>query len=168
MEGSFRPGHFNGVCQIVSKLFMYVEPTRAYFGEKDFQQIAVIRRMVEDQKFNLQICACPIIREDDGLALSSRNALLSAEERKLAVNISKNLFASVEYAKTHTLSETREWVVRQINAVDGLEVQYYEIVDGESLRSLDSWDESNYIVGCITVFCGAIPVRLIDNIKYKE
>ncbi|MBR4590663.1 MAG: pantoate--beta-alanine ligase, partial [Bacteroidaceae bacterium] len=99
---------------------------------------------------------------------SSRNALLSAEERKLAVNISKNLFASVEYAKTHTLSETREWVVRQINAVDGLEVQYYEIVDGKSLRSLDSWDESNYIVGCITVFCGAIPVRLIDNIKYKE
>lgn len=168
MEGSFRPGHFNGVCQVVSKLFMYVEPTRAYFGEKDFQQIAVIRRMVEDQKFPLQICPCPIIREKDGLALSSRNSLLSAEERELALNISKNLFASLEYAKTHTLVETREWVVKQINAVGGLEVQYYEIVDGESLRSLDSWDESNYIVGCITVFCGAIPVRLIDNIKYKE
>ncbi|MBO4397459.1 MAG: pantoate--beta-alanine ligase [Bacteroidaceae bacterium] len=168
MEGSFRPGHFNGVCQVVSKLFMYVEPTRAYFGEKDFQQIAVIRRMVEDQKFPLQICPCPIIREKDGLALSSRNSLLSAEERELALNISKNLFASLEYAKTHTLVETREWVVKQINAVEGLEVQYYEIVDGESLRSLDSWDESNYIVGCITVFCGAIPVRLIDNIKYKE
>lgn len=168
MEGGFRPGHFNGVCQVVSKLFMYVEPTRAYFGEKDFQQIAVIRRMVEDQKFPLQICPCPIIREKDGLALSSRNSLLSAEERELALNISKNLFASLEYAKTHTLVETREWVVKQINAVEGLEVQYYEIVDGESLRSLDSWDESNYIVGCITVFCGAIPVRLIDNIKYKE
>lgn len=168
MEGEFRPGHFNGVCQIVSKLFMLVEPTRAYFGEKDFQQIAVIKRMVEDQKFPLQICPCPIVREDDGLALSSRNSLLSNDERTIAMNISKNLFASLEYAKTHTLAETHDWVVEQINAVDGLEVQYYEIVDGNSLQSLGSWNESDYIVGCITVFCGAIPVRLIDNIKYKE
>ena len=168
MEGGFRPGHFNGVCQVVSKLFMLVEPDRAYFGEKDFQQIAVIRRMVEDQKFPLQLCPCPIVREDDGLALSSRNTLLSDAERKIALNISKNLFASLDYAKQHTLAETRQWVIDQINAVEGLEVQYYEIVDGNSLLSLNDWNDSNYIVGCITVFCGAIPVRLIDNIKYKE
>lgn len=168
MEGGYRPGHFNGVCQIVSKLFMYVEPARAYFGEKDFQQVAVIRRMVEDQKFPLEICSCPIVREEDGLALSSRNTLLSDEERAIALNISKNLFASLDYAKTHTLRETRQWTIDRINAVEGLEVQYYEIVDGNSLQSLADWDDSNYIVGCITVFCGAISVRLIDNIKYKE
>ncbi len=168
MEGGYRPGHFNGVCQIVSKLFMYVEPDRAYFGEKDFQQVAVIRRMVEDQKFPLEICPCPIVREEDGLALSSRNTLLSDAERTIALNISKNLFASLDYAKTHTLRETRQWTIDRINAVEGLEVQYYEIVDGNSLQSLANWDDSNYIVGCITVFCGAIPVRLIDNIKYKE
>ena len=168
MEGGYRPGHFNGVCQIVSKLFMYVEPDRAYFGEKDFQQVAVIRRMVEDQKFPLEICPCPIVREEDGLALSSRNTLLNDEERTIALNISKNLFASLDYAKTHTLRETRQWTIGRINAVEGLEVQYYEIVDGNSLQSLADWDDSNYIVGCITVFCGAIPVRLIDNIKYKE
>ncbi|MCQ2112772.1 MAG: pantoate--beta-alanine ligase [Bacteroidaceae bacterium] len=168
MEGGFRPGHFNGVCQIVSKLFMFVEPTRAYFGEKDFQQIAVIKRMVADQQYPLEICPCPIIREADGLALSSRNALLSDEERVIALNISRTLFASKEYAKEHTLAETKQWVIDEINKVEGLEVQYYEIVDGTSLLSLNNWEDSEYIVGCITVFCGAIPVRLIDNIKYKE
>lgn len=168
MEGGFRPGHFNGVCQVVSKLFMMTEPDRAYFGEKDFQQIAVIRRMVEDQKFPLEICPCPIVREEDGLALSSRNALLSPAERKIALNISQALFASQHYAKSHTLKETKQWVIDTINSVDGLEVQYYEIVDGNSLLSLNEWDDSDYVVGCITVFCGAIPVRLIDNIKYKS
>ena len=167
MEGGFRPGHFNGVCQIVSKLFMMVEPDKAYFGEKDFQQIAVIKRMVADQHFNLEICPCPIVREKDGLALSSRNTLLTDEERKIALNISKTLFASLEYAKTHNLVETRQWVIDTINGVDGLEVQYYEIVDGDSLASLSEWKDSDYIVSCITVFCGHIPVRLIDNIKYK-
>lgn len=168
MEGAYRPGHFNGVCQIVSKLFGYVEPDRAYFGEKDFQQIAVVKAMVKDLKIPVEICPCKIVREADGLALSSRNSLLTPDERKLAVNISKTLFASVDYAKNHTLEETKKFVVDTINSYDGLEVQYYEIVDGDSLRSLASWDDSDYIVGCITVFCGARPVRLIDNIKYKE
>ena len=166
-EGARRPGHFNGVCQIVSKLFMMVEPDRAYFGEKDFQQIAVIRAMVADQKFNLEICPCPIVREADGLALSSRNTLLTAEERKIAVNISRTLFESQEYAKSHTLEETKQFVISTINAIDKLEVEYYEIVDGTSLKSLNSWDDSDYIVGCITVYCGDTPIRLIDNIKYK-
>lgn len=168
MEGAFRPGHFNGVCQIVSKLFSYVEPDKAYFGEKDFQQIAVVKAMVKDLNIPVEICPCKIVREDDGLALSSRNALLTAEERTLAVNISKTLFASVDYAKEHTLEETKKFVIDTINAHEGLEVQCYEIVDGDSLRSLASWDDSDYIVGCITVFCGARPVRLIDNVKYKE
>ena len=167
MEGARRPGHFNGVCQIVSKLFMMVEPDRAYFGEKDFQQIAVIRAMVADQKFNLEICPCPIVREADGLALSSRNTLLTANERKIAVNISRTLFESQEYAKSHTLEETKQFVISTINAIDKLEVEYYEIVDGTSLKSLNSWDDSDYIVGCITVYCGDTPIRLIDNIKYK-
>ena len=167
MEGGFRPGHFNGVCQVVSKLFMMVEPDRAYFGEKDFQQIAVIKRMVEDQQFPLEICPCPIVREESGLALSSRNSLLTAEEKDIAVNISKTLFASLEYAKNHSLEETKQWVVDTLNGIDGLEVQYYEIVDGTSLASLKEWEDSEDVVGCITVFCGQIPVRLIDNIRYK-
>lgn len=166
MEGKFRPGHFNGVCQIVSKLFLIVEPTRAYFGEKDFQQLAIIREMVRKYPFNLQIVGCPIVRESDGLALSSRNARLSAEQRVQALQISKTLFASVEYAKTHSLEETKQFVIDGIDKADGLRLEYFEVVDGNTLQEVNSWDSNDYIVGCITVFCGE--VRLIDNIKYKE
>lgn len=168
MEGKYRPGHFNGVCQIVSKLFDLVEPDKAYFGEKDFQQVAVIKAMVKDKKYSIEIIQCPIIREDDGLALSSRNALLTSQERLIAVNISKVLKNSIEYSLSHSLNETREWVINQINSTEGLKIEYYEIVDGETLNSIDKWEDSNYIVGCITVFCGSTPIRLIDNIKYKE
>ena len=167
MEGPRRPGHFNGVCQIVSKLFYAVNPDRAYFGEKDFQQIAVIKAMVADLKIPVTICPCPIVREADGLALSSRNALLSADERVLAVNISKALFASKEFATNHTVGETLSFVVNSINAHEGPEVAYYEIVDGDSLQKVSSWNDSESIVGCITVYCGQLPVRLIDNIRYK-
>lgn len=167
MEGKYRPGHFNGVCQIVSKLFDLVEPDKAYFGEKDFQQVAVIRAMVKDKKYDIEIRQCPIIREDDGLALSSRNALLTNQERLIAVNISKVLKNSIEYSKNHRLNDTKEWVINQINSIEGLKIEYYEIVDGETLNSIDKWEDSNYIVGCITVFCGSTPIRLIDNIKYK-
>lgn len=168
MEGARRPGHFNGVCQIVSKLFYAVKPDKAYFGEKDFQQIAVIRAMVNDLKIPVEICPCPIVRQEDGLALSSRNALLNEDERKIALNISKTLKESVEYAAQHGVEETQKYVVETLNAIEGLEVQYFEIVDGISLQKVADWKDSNYIVGCITVFCGHIPVRLIDNIKYKE
>lgn len=166
MEGIYRPGHFNGVCQIVSKLFLAVKPDRAYFGEKDFQQMAIIREMVRQMNFPLEIVGCPIVREQDGLALSSRNALLSSEQRTTALNISKTLFASLEYAKTHTLAETKDWVEHSIDAVDGLRLEYFEIVNGQTLQPVSSWNDSDYIVGCITVYCG--DVRLIDNIKYKE
>ena len=166
MEGKYRPGHFNGVCQIVSKLFLIVEPTRAYFGEKDFQQLAIIREMVRKYPFNLEIVGCPIVREADGLALSSRNARLSAEQRVQALQISRTLFDSVDYAKTHTLEETKLYVENRISASEGLRLEYFEIVEGTSLQTVTSWEDSAYIVGCITVFCG--DVRLIDNIKYKE
>ena len=166
MEGARRPGHFNGVCQIVSKLFMAAEPDRAYFGEKDFQQVAVIRAMVKALKFNLEIVACPIIREADGLALSSRNQLLSTEERKNALNISKTLFASRDFAASHSVAETQKYVEDHIAGAGGLRLEYFEIVDGNSLQKVSDWKDSSYVVGCITVFSGKI--RLIDNIKYKE
>lgn len=166
MEGIHRPGHFNGVAQIVSKLFYAVKPDFAYFGEKDFQQLAIIRRMVEQLKLDVEIVGCPIVREEDGMALSSRNALLSKTDRKIAANISKVLFNSRVYAKDHSLVQTCQYVVDTINAISGLEVEYYEIVDGKTLQSVRTWDDSQYIVGCITVHCGG--VRLIDNIKYKE
>ena len=165
MEGKFRPGHFNGVCQVVSKLFMMVEPDVAYFGEKDFQQLAIIREMVKQMNFPLQIVGCPIVREADGLALSSRNARLSDEQRKQALEISQTLFKSQEYAASHTLAETQQFVEESIAAAEGLELEYFEIVDGMTLQKIASWEDTDYIVGCITVFCGE--VRLIDNIKYK-
>ena len=166
MEGKYRPGHFNGVCQIVSKLFMMVEPDKAYFGEKDFQQLAIIREMVKQMQFPLQIVGCPIVREADGLALSSRNARLSDEQRQQALNISKTLFASKEYATSHTVEETQKFVEDGIASSEGLELEYFELVDGTTLQKISSWDEAEYAVGCITVYCGE--VRLIDNIKYKE
>lgn len=166
MEGAFRPGHFNGVCQIVSKLFDAVKSHRSYFGEKDFQQLAIIREMVRQMQFDLEIVGCPIVREEDGLALSSRNARLSAGERENALNISRTLFKSRTFAANHSVSETQKMVEEAIAAVPGLRLEYFEIVDGNTLQKIANWDETSYAVGCITVFCG--DVRLIDNIKYKE
>lgn len=167
MEGAHRPGHFNGVCQVVSRLFYIVRPDRAYFGEKDWQQIAVVKAMVKFLGLNIKIVECPIVRDADGLAKSSRNALLSSDERKVAPNIFKALKDSIEYAATHGVSDTHDYVVSRINSVDGLEVEYFEIVDGNTLQPVSRWEDSEYIVGCITVYCGARPVRLIDHIKYK-
>ena len=145
-----------------------VQPDRAYFGEKDFQQIAVIRAMVADLKLPIELRPCPIVREESGLALSSRNALLREREKRTAVCISQALKTSVEFAKNHTVAETHDLVVGALNATKGLEVEYFEIVNGITLQPVASWDEAPYIVGCITVYCGERPVRLIDNIKYKE
>lgn len=164
MEGAMRPGHFNGVAQIVSKLFMMVEPDRAYFGEKDFQQIAVIRQMVKEEGFKLEIVQCPIIREADGLAKSSRNVRLTPELRKTAPNIARILRESCNFAKSHTVAETQQFVVDSINEYPQMEVEYYQIVDGTTLMPVTSWSDSSYIVGCVTVYCG--DVRLIDNIAY--
>lgn len=164
MEGAMRPGHFNGVAQIVSKLFYMTSADRAYFGEKDFQQIAVIRRMVELEDIDIKIIDCPIKREDDGLAMSSRNVRLSAEQRAVAPNIYRTLADSLDYATTHTVSETKRHVTETINAFPSMEVEYYEIVDASTMQPISDWQDCTQAVGCVTVFCG--DVRLIDNIKY--
>lgn len=168
MEGKMRPGHFNGVVQVVSRLFYLVQPDRAYFGEKDFQQLAIIHYMVERSELagtfgNLKIIGCPIVREASGLALSSRNERLTEEEKQTALAISRTLFASVEWAKEAgaTIAGVQQRVIDTINAVPGLEVEYYEIVDQSTLLPTDRFEHA---IGCVTVYCG--PVRLIDNIKY--
>ena len=166
MEGAHRPGHFNGVCQVVSRLFYIVRPDRAYFGEKDWQQIAVIKAMVKRLDMKVNIVECPIVRDDDGLAKSSRNTLLAPEERAIAPIIYKTLKDSVRFAKKHTVQETHDKVVDTINAVEGLEVEYFSIVNGDTLLDVQTWDEAPSVVGCITVYCGKKPIRLIDHIRY--
>ena len=165
MEGKYRPGHFNGVGQIVSKLFMFVEPDKAYFGEKDFQQLAIIRKMTKDLKMDIDIVPCPIVREADGLAKSSRNTLLTKESREVAPQIYAALKGSKQLTTDRTPKEVAQWVIGQLNSTEGLEVEYYEIVDGNTLQPINTWQETDYAVGCITVYAGK--VRLIDNITYK-
>lgn len=165
MEGKFRPGHFNGVVQIVSKLFSLTKPDRAYFGEKDFQQLSIIRLMNETYGFGIDIVACPIVREESGLAMSSRNALLSESERAVAAHIYAVLAESRSFMPNTPVAELKECTVRAIEQKPELRVEYFEIVDGKTLQEIENWNDSNYIVGCITVYCGK--VRLIDNIKYK-
>lgn len=166
MEGKMRPGHFNGVAQVVSRLFDMAHPTRAYFGEKDFQQIAVIRKMVElEGGFDgLEIVDVPIKREADGLAMSSRNVRLTPAMREAAPAIHRALLQGVDYAATHGVAETTAHVVELINAVAGLETEYFQIVDGPTCLPIADWTESRQPVGCVTVYAG--DVRLIDNIKF--
>ncbi|MFI3240633.1 MAG: pantoate--beta-alanine ligase [Bacteroidales bacterium] len=166
MEGAMRPGHFNGVAQIVSNLFSYVNPDRAYFGEKDFQQIAVIRQLVKIEERELEIISCPIIREDDGLAMSSRNTRLTQSQRTVAPNINRILNETLPFANNRSVAETIQYVTENINAIDEMEVEYYQIVDGITLQPITEWSQSAYAVGCITVYCGE--VRLIDNITYYK
>ena len=168
MEGAHRPGHFNGVCQVVSRLFYIVRPDRAYFGEKDWQQIAVVKAMVSDLRFNIEIVECPIVRDAGGLALSSRNSRLTDAERQTATSIYATLKDSIGYAATHSVKETHDYVVDKVNSTGGLEVEYFAIVDGNTLQDIASWDDSPLPVGCITVYCGANRVRLIDHIKYRK
>lgn len=164
MEGACRPGHFNGVAQIVSKLFYAVEPDNAYFGEKDFQQIAVIRAMVKQLDIPVKINDCPILREADGLAMSSRNVRLTPEQRQKAPLIARTLKESTNFAAGKSVQEVVDYVVNTINADPVMRVEYFEIVDGNTMETLKSWLDTAYPVGCITVYCGE--VRLIDNIKY--
>lgn len=161
MEGSFRPGHFNGVVQVVSKLFSLVLPTRAYFGEKDFQQLAIIRRMNSLLQHDVEIVACPIVREPSGLAMSSRNERLTSHEREIASGISKVLFECRTFVPDKSPLEIKSWVETQIDSIDGLRLEYFEIANITTLLTAQNWDEPT--VGCIAVFCG--DVRLIDVIK---
>lgn len=164
MEGPRRPGHFNGVAQVVSKLFYIVEPDNAYFGEKDFQQIAVIREMVRQLNLPVHIVDCPIQREADGLALSSRNTRLTPEQRQKAPVIARTLKESTTFVPAKSVQEVIDFVVNTINQVPEMKVEYFEIVDGHTMQSVKYWSDTTYPVGCITVYCGE--VRLIDNIKY--
>ena len=166
MEGKFRPGHFNGVVQIVSKLFDLVRPDRAYFGEKDFQQLAIIRLMTRRYNLPIEIVPCPIVREDSGLALSSRNSLLKDNEKQVASHIYAVLDESRQFVPQTDVEELKQCAIAAIEQKPELKVEYFDIVDGHTLKSIVKWDESDYIVGCITVFCGK--VRLIDNICYKK
>ena len=164
MEGVHRPGHFNGVAQVVSKLFDIVQPHKSYFGLKDFQQLAIINKMVEQLNLNVEIIPCPIVREKDGLAMSSRNTLLNPEQRENAVVISKTLFEAVKRAETHSLEEVKKWVIDTINQNPYLETEYFEIVDDKELKSANFWDQPVNKIGCVAVHCGK--VRLIDNITF--
>lgn len=164
MEGKFRPGHFNGVAQVVSRLFDIVKPDKAYFGEKDFQQLAIVRQMVRQLNIPVEIVPMPIRREDSGLAMSSRNQRLTEDQKKDAVNIYRVLSESKTLYNNKTVEELRFWVIENINKIASLEVEYFEIVDGNTLQQISDWKDTQYAVGCITVFCGE--VRLIDNIIY--
>ena len=162
MEGKYRPNHFNGVAQVVSKLFDMVKPDKAYFGLKDFQQLAIVKSMVKQLNLPVEIVPCPIIREENGLAMSSRNELLNAEERKNASIISETIFMAKELVGQKSVKELVKWVTERINKNPFLNVEYFEIVDDTSLQPVKSWEDKNTKVGCVAVYCGK--VRLIDNI----
>ncbi|MBE6196743.1 MAG: pantoate--beta-alanine ligase [Rikenellaceae bacterium] len=165
MEGATRPGHFNGVAQVVSRLFDIVKPARAYFGEKDFQQIAVIRAMVRQLGIEIELCPCPIVRGEDGLALSSRNQLLTPDHRAAAPHIYATLKGAVEKSAELDPEALKRWVVEQVERNPLLKVIYYQSVDADSLQEVSSWQESAHIQGCIAVQAGEI--RLIDNIRIR-
>ena len=165
MEGATRPGHFNGVAQVVSRLFDLVKPAKAYFGEKDFQQIAVIREMVRQLRIPVEIIPCPIVRGEDGLALSSRNTLLDTDHRTAAPYIYKVLKAAVEKSHQTTPDQLAAWVTAQVESNPLLKVIYFQVVDAATMQQVRTGEESPAIQGCIAVQAGDI--RLIDNIKLR-
>ncbi len=166
MEGEHRPGHFNGVAQVVSKLFDMVRPNNAYFGLKDFQQLAIIKNMVKQLRLPIEIVPCDIVRETNGLAMSSRNKLLTSEQRENAALISETLFKTKELKRYKSVDELKEWVVENINNSPFLDVEYFEIVDDEQLQPVRNWNEKNTKIGCVAAFCGKI--RLIDNVVLND
>jgi pantoate--beta-alanine ligase len=165
MEGATRPGHFNGVAQVVSRLFDIVSPAKAYFGEKDFQQIAVIKAMVRQLGLTVEIVECPIIRDEDGLALSSRNTLLTPEHRAAAPHIYEVIKQCAEKAQELSPAELTAWVTAEVEKNPLLKVIYFQAVDALSMQQVQSWEESERVQGCIAVQAGDI--RLIDNVKIK-
>ncbi|MEG2069955.1 MAG: pantoate--beta-alanine ligase [Bacteroidales bacterium] len=163
MEGAFRPGHFNGVAVIVKRLFDWIAPDKAYFGEKDFQQLAIIQDLVKQYQIKTQIVPCPIVREENGLAMSSRNRRLSEEEFQKASNIYKILQTSLSLAD-QTTKQIKEFVIREIAQFSEFKLDYFEIVNDTTLQPVDTIENNQGIVGCIAIYVGE--VRLIDNIRY--
>lgn len=167
MEGKYRPGHFEGVAQVVSRLFDLVKPDVAFFGEKDFQQLAIIRYMVAHYDFPLKIVGVPIVREESGLARSSRNSLLSPSERAAAPTIYATLKESrLLKEEGKSVAEVIAWVTERLNSTEHLEVEYFTIVNEETLEEITRWSDAKNAVGCVTCYCGH--VRLIDNIRYHK
>lgn len=164
MEGKHRPGHFNGVAQIVSKLLDLIKPDRAYFGLKDFQQLTIVKALVKKMGLNTEIVACPIVRENDGLAMSSRNRLLTVEERNESSLIAKTLLKARNLIHHKSVKELAGWVIETVNKSNLLNVEYFEIVDAVNLKPVEDWNEPSVKIGCIAVYCGK--VRLIDNIVF--
>lgn len=163
MEGAFRPGHFNGVAIVVRRLFEMVQPHRAYFGEKDFQQLAIIRALVSKYEIPVEIVPCPIVREPDGLAMSSRNMRLTPADRSKAPHIYRTLVAAREMVPGHTVAEVKNWVIQNLKSVEGFEPEYFEIASAENLLPVSEWDEAPVVMGFVAVWLGG--VRLIDNIE---
>jgi pantoate--beta-alanine ligase len=162
MEGKYRPGHFNGVCVVVKKLFDIIEPNKAYFGEKDFQQLVIIKHMVKLLNIPVQIIPCPTLREESGLAMSSRNTLLTSEDRMNASHIFRILSEAKEKRKNTSVADLQKWVSENINENPSLQLDYFEIVNSETLLPVSSWEETKNMRACVAVKVGS--VRLIDNI----
>ncbi|MBN2669605.1 MAG: pantoate--beta-alanine ligase [Bacteroidales bacterium] len=165
MEGAHRPGHFNGVAQIVSKLFDAVHPDKVFFGQKDFQQYVIIKSLVHQLKMPIEIIACPIIREQSGLAMSSRNQRLTEKEKGQAANIYKILLEAKSNYRDYSPQSLKQKMFESLVQIDGLKPEYCEIVDDLELKPLNSWQTDQKIVACVAVFCGK--VRLIDNIVFN-
>ncbi len=166
MEGLFRKGHFNGVAQVVSKLFDIVNPDKAYFGKKDYQQLAIIKQLVKQKHYPVEIVSCAIVREADGLAMSSRNQRLNAREREEAIMIHKTLTQAIQKANHLGIEEVKRWVIDTLNDHTLLQVEYFEIVGGSQLKPVKNWSDKGEKIGCIAVWAGKI--RLIDNIVFHE
>jgi len=164
MEGLHRPGHFNGVAQVVTRLFDLVSPHKAFFGQKDFQQLAIIKKLVELFHYNIKIVACPIKREKDGLAMSSRNRLLTKEQRAHAPLVAETLFSAVKMKNKLSPADIKTWVLNTLNNDPMIKVEYFEIVNSLTLTPVNSWSDPVPKTGCLAVKIGNI--RLIDNVFF--
>lgn len=166
LEGAFRPGHFDGVVQVVKRLLDIVQPDYLMMGQKDFQQFTIVQHMIDHFAIKTELVVCPIIREDSGLAMSSRNVRLSPKERKASAAISKTLLYAKRRLKKNSVQEVKEYAVSRLNSFDGFKTEYFEIVNGKTLLAIEAYSETNYIVACVAVWVGE--VRLIDNKIYKK
>lgn len=165
MEGAHRPGHFNGVAQIVSKLFDAVPAHKAFFGQKDYQQYAIIKELVKQENYKIEIIACPIVREDSGLAMSSRNQRLSITDKEKSALIYSTLKWARANQSNYPVLELKKMVEEKFHEIDGLDLEYFDIVDDISLQPITNWEQEGIKIGCVAIFCGNI--RLIDNIVFN-
>lgn len=163
LEGFYRPGHFDGVLTVVKKLFRIVEPDRAYFGEKDFQQLALIKKLVSSELFNIEVISCPSVRESSGLAMSSRNRRLNEENLIIADNIYRVLTEMKHLKSTMNPEELLQHARTELTSVPGLKLEYLELADANSLEPVIRWQEGQDVVALTAVYVG--DVRLIDNLR---